>query len=199
MAIFQIQKIEGKPSVQKIDEEVTQKENGAAHEEEELQAAKEVVGDKAIEGETPKGEETDGNKEVFTLGENNTEKAAVVKVDGPLGRVFTQALNKMLAVEGMAAIPLTNEAFELMRKNKEVEVINVKAIDTAFVNTEDAVEITDDIVKHPNENFVLAMESRSSKVTNCAGLLSGLDKLKNTQVQYRVESAAARVVELLVK
>lgn len=85
-------------------------------------------------------------------------KSVVIKVDGPLGRVFTEALNKILAVEGMTMVPVADaEVVE-----DEGEVIHVHVVDTDRLEEEDVQHISDDIDKTDIALHLITTESAGS-------------------------------------
>jgi len=150
--------------------------------------------------EQPVGKET-GQQEAFSAGEvNQDETALVVTIDGPLGRVFTEALNKILAVESMMAMPMTPAALTLLKQEQpKTQVVKVNVFDEDMLKAGDVVDISNDITLHQEDQFVVAIESRreTRTVNSRTQLLSGLANHSNVQVSYRIQSAVRQVVRLV--
>lgn len=123
-----------------------------------------------------------------------TGEELMIKVDGPVGRVFTDALNKVLANESyMATSPLLFESGE----KEEGVALQVYAWQADQINTEDVVEITNDISRHDNRDYVIAIEGRF--VTPAIALLDNLSSLKNVKVVYSQEKAIDEVLKRVKK
>ena len=128
-----------------------------------------------------------------------TGKEVTVKIDGPVGRVFTDALNKVLASESLMmtatdAVVDTGEKEE----DKEEEVdLQVYAWKSDQINTEDVVELTNEISKHEERTFIVAVEG--TEVSSPMGILYGLNKVKNVEVVFSQEEAIHRVMKRVGK
>lgn len=120
----------------------------------------------------------------------------MVKIDGPVGRIFTDALNKLLVKESyMTAMPLQPLAKDTSnREPVEMEpAVQVYAWHADELNLSDVVEITNDISKHTERDYVIAVES-SGKVTREMGLLDQLGKMKNVKICFSQERALAALM-----
>lgn len=200
MEIFKVGKKDGEIAVGQLkvagDTAERQVSDVTANENEELKQAQ------ALTGETVKktvsnteGGQVDESGETFNLG-GEKEQAIVVKVDGPLSRLFTDSLNKVLAFESMVLIPLTEEQLEAMKENdpeyNDTTTIHVQAYDASDITTSDVVEISDAITKTDADDRVLVMESvrgirgaADSAMRICAATKTRV----HMQMRYAVETA----------
>ena len=182
-------------AVGKVDEG-----NSSQTEQEELKQAQQVTGEKPVDLEKP-GDQPVVNQaaEQFSLGEMKTEQAPVaVKVEGPLGKVFTETLNKMLALEGIAAIPIGEEELEKIRA-QQGKVVNVEVLSGEDLAMQDVVEVMNKSTEHQGEPYVIALEAiREGKaIPHAVGYLYGLEKLGQVKVHHRVGMAVEAVVEVV--
>lgn len=164
---------------------------------EELKQAQQVA------GEAPEKAEVDGQPVVkqadqFTLGELKTEQAPMaVRVEGPLGKVFTETLNKMLALEGIAALPIGEAELEKIRE-QQGKVVNVEVLPGEELGMSDVVSVMNKSTGHPGEPYVIALEAiREGKVPDAVEYLYGLEKLGQVKVHHRVGLAVDAVVEVV--
>lgn len=171
----------------------------------ELRDAQEMTGEKVTTGTS--GTQTEGlvqGEGSFTLGGNSTEKKTVLKVDGPLSRVFTDSLNKILAVENMSMVAMSLTAYESMLKDQaeageEVpEVIHVQAYDANDLTNGNVVDISDAIVKTPDEEHVVVTESARG-ISGSTDALHRLCKSTATRDCVKIETAAGIVAGMLLK
>ncbi len=120
-------------------------------------------------------------------------KDVLVKIDGPVGRVFTNALNQVLA----------NESYMTMMPVEEIEATNgVSGAPRSIVQVycwtadalllEDVTAITNDIAKHTERDYVIAVET-VGKVTREMALLEPLAKMKNVKICFSQEAAVSLV------
>lgn len=133
-----------------------------------------------------------GQELVMTKG----EKEIKVKVDGPVGRVFTDALNKALALESyMTMIP--DNLYDEDEKDEDGEEdvdLQVYAWDADTLNMSDAVEITNEIVKKTDRQFIIAMEAHDARLSSVVGLLDRYRKMPNVRICYTRSGAVDAVL-----
>ena len=170
-------------------------------EKDEIKQAKQIMGEHPDQAMQHQGGEGGVKEAAFMSGDVNQDEAAlVVTIDGPLGRVFTEALNKMLATESIMAMPMDLQALQVLKKDQpKLRVVNVNVLDETTVKPSDVVNISNDITLHAEDQFVVAVESKlqirnPSKVTQ---LVDGLSTHRNTQVCYRVSAAVRQVIRLV--
>lgn len=125
----------------------------------------------------------------------------MVEVDGPVGRIYTDALNKILATEGYAAmIPASwNDKLE----SKEVQPVEtpsrtmkVWCWDKDHLNHEDIVRITNDVVRHPNRNYVIAIEHHGV-ITEKIALLDQTCRDLGLKLHLSMDSAINHTLDVL--
>lgn len=196
MAIFQIKRIESKsseaPEVVKVeDTQSTEAYQG------EMKKAKEVTGEVPV---TEDSVDTKEERKPFSLDNEEVKKDVVVKVNGPLSHVFTDALNKILATESMVAVPMTQEQIDALLEEKaynEVVQVNVSAFDASDIKNDDVVELSRDISIHPDQEYVLAMEtSVKMKMNTTAGMAAKIFKDKASPC-FKIDRAAETLVAIL--
>ena len=116
----------------------------------------------------------------------------MVKIDGPVSRVFTDALNKMLVNESyMTMVPVDHKPSSTQQEQDQ-DILQVYVWKADELNTEDVVQITNDISRHVERDYVIAIESARS-VSKSVGLIEELGKLKNVTVCYSQERALSLV------
>ena len=124
----------------------------------------------------------------------------MVKIDGPVGRVFTDALNKLLVQESYMMMSPSlfedKDKTEDLDEDKEVG-LQVYCWKGEELNIEDVTAITSDIAKHQNRDFVIAIES--ARITPVMALLGDLEKLPNVRLCYSQEKALSIVSERIKK
>ena len=153
----------------------------------------------------PQGEETssEGGEKQLSLEPNldNKDKGELmVKIDGPVGRIFTDALNKMLVQESyMTMSPALFESKDQEdHQNDEDEAeLQIYCWKGDELNMKDVTMITDDIAKNTNRDFIIAIES--VKVTPAMSMLGDLLKLKNVQICFSQERALELVKSRIKK
>lgn len=85
-----------------------------------------------------------------------------IKIDGPIGQVFTDALNKMLAVESyMTLSPMGTAAAgaDILQDLKDEEILQVYCYKADELNVSDMVAISNEVTKHTQRDFVLSFET----------------------------------------
>lgn len=206
MSIFQIKKLSDGQKVSTIEGVTDNTTNDLQDEKKELEQAQKVAGSVPVgsegqaEGQGTTVSEEDGK--TFSL--KPGEKEVVVKVDGPLGRVFTEALNKMLATENLVVMPLTEDDLRLRQEedssfNDEI-LINVIAYDANELQSSDVVDVTNEIVKRPDTQYVIAMETiqHRGRVSNAVGLVESLCQgNKKIKSCYHLNTAVNLIMERL--
>lgn len=123
------------------------------------------------------------------------EKAGVlIKIDGPVGRVFTDALNTVLANESyMTMVPESETESEGSEGRITTQVYCWKADELLL---EDVVAITNDISRHTERDYVIVAET-SGKVSRELGLMEDIAKLKNVKLCFSQEAAIDVVLRKL--
>lgn len=138
----------------------------------ELKQAQKVAGETPItSSEGTKEGETENKTGVFTTGHEESPPKTI-KVDGPLGRIFTDTLDKMLAIESFTLTPLTDEAYvKLQAEHPDLMTVRVHAFRDDLVRDQAAFETTQDI-DHSEGNDILVMEKCfNARPTSASGKL----------------------------
>lgn len=141
-----------------------------------------------IEGDEPGKQKVDGK---------TVEK--YIRIDGPVGRVFTDILNKVLVNESymsmLSAVP-DGELFgsDDGTPNRDMDGVYVYCVKSEDVLLKDAVNITNEIAKHPDNQYVIAVESSSKQFSKQSGLLNGFAGRENVRICYS-ESGFLRALE----
>ena len=151
-------------------------------------------------GEFKAAPDTANDGVVSADGEPVEKPDLLVKIDGPVGRVFTDALNKMLVQESY--MTMSNDLFETKEKKEDIDEddninLQVYCWNGEELNLEDVTAITNDITKHKNRDFVIAIES--ARVTPIMALLGDLEKLPNVKLCYSQSKALQLVSERIKK
>lgn len=191
--------------IQKSNEETQVKNPSTTQptqdEKEELLQAQKTTGEASavIDQEFP-GQSTGSEKgsfsKLFEIEEN--PRPTIIKVDGPLGQIFTEALNKILAVESMAAIPMTEDDPRFQElSSKDPNILTVEAYDASELSSSDVHQLSEMVSKDETKDVLIAMEAiRTNKLSISSGLLSGvLQNKKNCQISHRISSAAAKAFD----
>lgn len=178
MSVFKI-KVHGQPSAQPGPE-------GEAQAEAPIVAAEPSTGE-----QVPSPTMEDGQA---VLDEKKPEK--MVKIDGPIGRIFTDALNRLLATEGYITMLPVEEFENTPVVEDALEMTEVYCWTGNTLNTTDVTELMNNVTRHQDRQFVVAVES-VQKVTPLMGLLDSMVKLPNVQVCYSREAALAAVRKVL--
>lgn len=117
------------------------------------------------------------------------DKKVLINVDGPVGRVFTDVLNKVLATEGYAAMPIEALAGKDVVKQLEATYPGYKIINVHAINEESGKEVSGIINEvgglKDNEEVVVITESfnqLSNKMKTGVGILISLEKSNNIHV-----------------
>lgn len=127
-----------------------------------------------------------------------SQRPTIIKVDGPLSRIFTEALNKILAIESMVAIPMTEDDPRYQALSiKDPNVLTVEAYDASELSSEDIVQLSETVSKDETKDVLIAMEAiATNRLSVSSGLLSGvLQNKKNCQITHRISTAANKAVE----
>lgn len=124
-------------------------------------------------------------------------KDVLIKIDGPVGRVFTDALNRVLANESyMTMLPVEaegeGEAAPTQGGSHPHGIVQVYCWTADELLLDDVVAITNDVSKHTERDYVIAVET-AGKVTREMALLEPLAKMKNVKVCFSQEAALSLV------
>ena len=115
----------------------------------------------------------------------------MVKIDGPVGRVFTDALNQLLVEEGyMTMLPLLEARSE--PEPKKDPLLQVYCWTGNSINTEDVKALLNEVSVHPNRDYVVAVEN-IERVTSAISSLDMLSRLENVKVCYSRDRAVEHV------
>lgn len=163
-----------------------------ATDQEEMQSAMSVVGDRPEAKKKP-GQETEREAGgVFRMSEE--KKDIVIKVNGPLGKVFTEALNQALALEtiAMSLAAATEEEAE------KAEVIHVGVFDSETITSGDIVSMGQELTVHKDDDFVMVMESSGPpKFNEKVDMAKKLCQGEKLHWHYRVTAAVDKTVKLI--
>ena len=129
--------------------------------------------------------------------EGHDDPKLMVKVDGPVGRLFTEALNKMLATEGYVAM-IEPDTIVKKEETDHTPSLQVYALKGDEIGMSDVVEITNEISKHDEKDYIVAVES-VSQVTRVHGYLEELGKLGNVRLCWSQNSALNAIKDHLRK
>jgi len=124
-------------------------------------------------------------------------KDIVVKIDGPVGKVFTDALNQMLAIEGFAAMINADELVKHAEHDESDHAdiqIGVYSGSVDLLNTEEIVKISNEIIRHTNQDYIIAIEgvygrTLTTESIRRLALLEDLAKNGGTRVFYTTDLA----------
>lgn len=127
----------------------------------------------------------------------------VIKVEGPVGRVFTEALNKVLAKEGVAGMMLQgvenstdDSAYvdEGVGQNDQsvAPPIEVHTVDAQLVDLGEVVRINDAISQSTQSEHVIAIEHAHNQ-SKAIHMLDQLGSRKNVRVCLSIDEAARYV------
>lgn len=160
-------------------------------------------GDNA-EAATPETKIEENKPFSLTAVEEKEDPKYLIKVNGAAGHMFTEALNRVLALEEMTTTLLPayietmeGEAERLYPKHK---VIHVSTVDGSDIDIGDVLEIQKDVVDHQEDDYVIAVESADfSKSRNMRrySILQGLTGNKHVAFEYDIGKAALRVGRLI--
>lgn len=147
-------------------------------------------GDSSVEHETipTEGSVHAPESSLPSTGEAHEKKDKMVRVDGPIGRIFTDALNEVLAKESlMVFTPMLSE------KEEDVEPdIEVLLWDGSAVNRIDVEHLSEEVAKFPDRQFIVAVEN--VKPSASMALLGYIGRTsKNIQLCYSQQKAAELV------
>lgn len=188
MAIFKITREDGAP---KVSMGVTEVEEA-----DEVREAMQLVGDApGSKGEAVKTEPVGGEA---LSGEG--KKDIVVKIDGPLGRYFTESLNKILAIEGMLMTMMaTDEEEEDQETRFDIKPdLVVTAMDGSALKFEDVTALNEVLKRYSTGDVVIAAESASMKmVTRELSQYHVTCKAHDRQLCQRIELAVGRAMEVI--
>lgn len=130
-------------------------------------------------------------------------KEILITIDGPVGRVFTDALNKLLVAESyMMQQQLVQ--YREGKKDSETEEAEEKPDVQVFcfngpeVTMSDVVMISDEVTRNTDQEYIVALEGCST-VTRSMALLDSLTTNKNLKVCFTREQALSTVKGRIVK
>lgn len=131
----------------------------------------------------------------------------LVAVDGPVGRIYTNALNKLLAMEGYTTmIPKqwrvggrsteTREDLEIHDVEDPSMAVKVWCWDTDSLNMDDVIKISNEIYRHPNRDYVIALE-KSDRVTPEVAMLDEVCRVTGKSLVFGLNKAAEKTIGLM--
>lgn len=132
---------------------------------------------------------------VSSVDENGKEKT--IKIDGPISRVFTDALNQLLSTESyLTMVPQAIENEKPDDDGDDDNVVQVYCWNANDLNVQDLTKITDEITRHTERNYVISIET-AGHVPNIVGLASELGRMPNvvfcSSIAAGVEAVKARI------
>lgn len=138
--------------------------------------------------------------DTLPIKEGDPARDITVKIDGPVGKVFTDALNQMLAIEGFAAMISPDE---VVKKASEAHdhadiSIGVYSGSVDLLNTEEIVKISNEITRHSNQEYIIAIEGvrgghlETSKI-RALGILEELTKSSGAKLFYSHDLAISHL------
>lgn len=185
MSVFKIQihRQPEKPAEQKEDDSIQQTENAEKMSDQpttvqsEEQAEQKIgqalsISDPSVkeEAETPK-----------------TEKDKTVRIDGPISRIFTHALNQLLATESYMMTMVEDPAKE-KAVSEEFPEIQVYCWSGNELNSDDIVKLFNEVTSHVDKQFIVAVESNQG-LNNAVKMLEMIDSLPNLTICYTQKQA----------
>lgn len=123
------------------------------------------------------------------------DQEKTVVLDGPLGRIYTQALNLAYAKEDTGTMAMIIDAANRERQEKEStnpdHGVYVYATDTDHLDNRELVEITNWMTTNQKNDqpMVISLESVGNKISNKSGLLEEMAKAHGVTVHYSRNSA----------
>ena len=180
-------------------------EKPLVEQQDQISEAAELKQAKALAGEVVQGQVVDSDtsgpvestEPGFTLDASQKDKV-IVKIDGPLSQVFTEALNKVLAFENMVLLPVLAEEYDAMKDDpsfNDTTSIHVQAYDAHDLTTGDVVDITNEITKTTEDSHIIAMESARGMST-ATGSAEAVYRSLKVASYYRFTSAANKIVSI---
>jgi len=129
-------------------------------------------------------------------------KEILITIDGPVGRVFTDALNKLLVAESYM---MTGQAAEYQEKKAKADEedgvgpdVHVLCFNSSDLTISDVVRISDEVTRNTNREYIIALEG-CSVVTNRIVLLDSLTSNKNVKVCFTQNQALSAVKDRIMK
>lgn len=199
MPIFQIQRKQDLPAVQQSASTepppVAIVDDTKTTPEEDLKNAKQVT------GEDPTSDKDQPTDKRFGL--EQPGKELVLKVDGPLGRMFTDALNQVLAMESIVVMPMTEDDLRLrLEEQPDQAIVHVKAFNLPDVTGDDVEDTNNEVIHETTQenltDFVIATESvqDSPKGAKNLGYLMELTRQnKKVKTTMSIRSAVSMIAE----
>lgn len=126
----------------------------------------------------------------------------LVKIDGPVSQIFTDALNKLLVQESyMSAlsgnIPKASPVEQEDSDEVEPDVL-VLCWRADALNAKDLVHLSNLVTRETERNFIIAVESVNGKCSSAAGLLPEFEKFPNVKVAYSLRSGAQALLSMML-
>lgn len=135
---------------------------------------------------------------------NHTEKQEpTVVLDGPLGRIYTQALNLAYANEDTGTMAMIIDATQREKDAQgETGGVYVYAADADHLDTKELVKMQgwmEQNKKSSNQNMVISLETHGNRVSPKSGLLEEIAKAYGATVHYSRKSAMGAIHTKLKK
>lgn len=130
----------------------------------------------------------------------------LIQVDGAAGHMFTEALNRVLAVENMAAtsvpVYVEHQEQELKRLYPKHKTIHVHLVDGDELKVEDVVAVQNDVLKNGDgSEYVVAAESFNFSKTSVMSRytsLRNLEKVGHMRVSNSFQQAAEYIRDMVL-
>lgn len=130
-----------------------------------------------------------------------SEKPVMVKIDGPIGRLFTDTLNKILANESymtmFSKMPVEMHERDDSGDSDEEPDVQVYCWKAEALNAQDLVQVTNLITKTSSSNVIIAIEASSGRLSDAVKLLPAFEKMDRVKVCYSQQAAAEALVARL--
>jgi hypothetical protein len=126
----------------------------------------------------------------------------MVRVDGPVGRIFTQALNQLLATEGYQTMIDFNEIAEVEENedkaaDRDTHPVEVHCYEADKLNNVEITQLLNRVTRHTDRPFVIAVES-SKGFSRSVRVLEAMREIPNITICY-TQAAALRAVRSLIE
>lgn len=161
------------------------------------------------EQEQPAGQAQPTEQEAFSLTAtvDKEDPKYLIQVDGAAGHMFTEALNRVLAVENMSAtsIPVyvEHQDKELKRLYPKHKMIHVHVVNGEELSVEDVVAVQNDVLKNGDgSEYVVAAESFNFSKTSVMSRytsLRNLEKVGHMRVSNSFQQAAEYIRDMVLR
>jgi hypothetical protein len=186
MSVFKIQihRQPEKPAEQKAEDVNAQTLEGEELSEQPTDVKSAEVPAETVGGPLNIAESSEAEKEEK---EQDNPKDKTVRIDGPVSRIFTHALNQLLATESYM-MTMVEDPAEEKQAAEEFPEIQVYCWSGNVLNSEDITKLYNEVTCHTDRQFILAVES-SNGLSNNVKMLDVIDRLPNLTICYTQKQA----------